>query len=321
MDTISSAAGNLTKFFGAAVLVAGCAAWLGGCSSAASQMGKAFVSPQAAVESVVTAVRNNDQEQLKAILGPEAEDVIASGDPVNDAYNAATFVQAFDKQHRLVPGPNGEMILEVGPNNWPMPIPLVNTDGGWRFDTPAGIDEVLSRRIGRNELSTIQTCLAIVDAQRDYAEMDPRGDGSREYAQRFISTPGRRDGLFWPTAEGEPPSPLGDLIGQAVEMGYVSNSPASPASPRPFHGYLFRMLTSQGPDAPGGAMNYMAAGRMVGGFGVVAYPATYGNSGIKTFIVSDAGIVYEKDLGDDTHAEASAMQAFNPGPGWTKAAQ
>jgi hypothetical protein len=205
--------------------------------------------------------------------------------------------------------------LTVGDEEWPLPIPLVKADGGWQFDTDAGDDEILSRRIGRNELSTIQVCLAIVDAQREYAEMNVDGSGPGQYAQRFLSQPDKHDGLYWPTAEGAEPSPLGELVSAAAEEGYDVSPPPTEA-PRPYHGYLYRILKSQGPDARGGAQDYLDSGRMTRGFGVVAFPADYGNSGIKTFLVDQDGIVYQRDLGADTERIASAMTAFNPDSSW-----
>ena len=221
----------------------------------------------------------------------------------------------YDERGRLIPDGDGAMILEVGASEWPLPIPVVRSGVGWHFDTAAGLDEMLSRRIGANELYAIQVCLAVVDAQREYAGADFNGDGWREYAARFNSDTGTRNGLYWPAAPGEPESPLGELIASASAEGYRGAS-GSENAPRPFHGYLYRILQSQGADAPGGPMDYVAQGRMIGGFGIVAWPADYANSGLKTFITSHHGVVYQNDLADDTARIAERMTSFNPGPGW-----
>jgi hypothetical protein len=275
----------------------------------------AFDSPAKAVDSLVAAIRAQDTGQLRSVLGPEGDEVISSGDPVADRNLLATFLNAYDEKHQLTPGEDGSTILIVGNNDWPMPIPIVQEDGKWRFDTAAGKEEILNRRIGRNELSAIQSCLAVLDAQREYMTMDRDADGLCEYAGRFISEPGKKNGLYWPTAENEPPSPLGPLAAAASEEGYTTSQPVS-ASPRAFHGYRFRILTRQGRNAPGGAMDYMAKGKLIGGFAVVAWPADYGNSGIMTFLMSHDGIVYQRDLGEDSAKTAMAMTAYDPGPGW-----
>jgi len=209
------------------------------------------------------------------------------------------------------------MTLVVGKADWPLPIPIIQSGGVWLFDTKAGKEEILNRRIGRNELSAIQTCLAVLDAQREYASLDRNADGLRDYAAKFISDPGKKNGLFWPTAQNEAPSPLGPLAAAAAEEGYRRGDPAD-ASPRPYHGYYFRILTAQGPNAPGGAMNYLVGAKLIGGFAIVAWPADYDNSGIMTFIMNHAGIVYQRDLGDDTAKIAATMSAYDPGPEWKK---
>lgn len=284
---------------------------LGGCASEP----KPFATPDAAVDSLVTAMRAGNEGELARILGPESRELLSSGDEVADANGRAEFLRLYDAKHRLVPDGDEVMTLEVGADEWPLPVPVVRGDDGWVFDTSAGLDEMLSRRIGRNELYAIQVCAAIVDAQREYASADYSGDGWREYARRFYSEPGKRDGLYWPAAPGEPESPLGELVASATSEGYGGTAQAD-HGPRPFHGYLYRILTAQGPAAPGGAMDFIAQGRMIGGFGVVAWPADYANSGLKTFIVSHHGTVYEKDLGDDTDRLARAMAKFNPDSGW-----
>ena len=272
--------------------------------------------PDAATDSLVASLRTGDKKELKNILGGQADDLISSGDPVADKNGVESFLKSFDDKHQLVPGSDGSVNLVVGDSDWPLPIPLVKNDKGeWYFDTLAGKDEIINRRVGRNELDTIQACLAIVDAQREYATTDPDHDGIEEYAQKFMSDPGKKNGLYWPTKEGEPPSPLGPLVATAQAQGYGN---AAAKKGNPYLGYHYRMLKSQGPNAPGGTLDYVTNGRMLLGFGVVAYPADYGSSGVMTFIVSADGMVYQRDLGDDTAKIAQAMTAYDPGPGWTK---
>jgi hypothetical protein len=292
-----------------------------GCSStsttSASAPGKGFDSADAAVDSLVAALRSNDQKELHLILGPGSDDLLSSGDEVADSNARADFLKQYDEKHKLQKRDDTSMTLDVGATDWPLPIPLIKGAGGWYFDTPAGIDEMLSRRIGRNELDAIQVCLAIGDAEREYAAADDNGDGWREYAQKFKSDEGKKNGLFWPTKEGEPPSPLGDLVAEANTEGYKARTDGG-TGPRAYHGYFYRIMASQGPAAPGGALDYVIKGHMIGGFAVVAWPADYGNSGLKTFITSHHGEVYQKDLGDDTDKVARAMKSYNPDSTWEK---
>ncbi len=274
-----------------------------------------FESADGAVDSLVAAVRAKDAGQLKHVLGPQADEIISSGDKVADRNLAKDFLEAYDEKHQLVAGEDASMTLVLGKSDWPMPIPIVQEGGKWRFDTEAGREEILNRRIGRNELSAIQTCLAILDAQREYGSVVRNGNGLREYARKFISDPGKNNGLFWPTAENEPPSPLGPLAAAAAEEGYNGGRP-TPASPRAYHGYRFRILIRQGVNAPGGAMDYVAGGKLIGGFAVVAWPAEYGNSGIMTFIMNHEGKVYQRDLGDGTAKTAKSMSDYDPGQEW-----
>ncbi len=262
----------------------------------------------------MAALRTDDTSKLFKILGSGADEVLSSGDEVADAQSTAEFLQKYDEQHQLVPGPNGEdsRILEVGYNNWPMPIPIVQGADGWRFDTAAGLEEMLNRRIGRNELDTIETCRALNDAQAEYFAENPTGSPTLEYARKFISSEGTRDGLYWPTGDGEPMSPLGGLVAEALAAGYVDT-----AEPQPYLGYRYRILTAQGGFAPGGSMSYLTNGRLTEGFAIVAYPAKYGNSGVMTFIMNQQGIVYQRDLGPDTASVAATMAMFDPDPGWT----
>lgn len=288
-----------------------------GCASSGH---RTFDTPDAAAQGLVTAVRSNDTAALKHIFGPGSDDLVSSGDAVADRNRYEAFVERFDQKHQLVPGPDGSMTLQVGPDGWPLPIPIVQDEstGKWWFDTDAGRDEVIARRVGRNELDVIEVCKAIVDAQGEYAQADRNGDGIAEYAQKFISEKGLRNGLYWEAGPGEPESPLGPLVADAAEEGYATSANPS-TEPRPYHGYCYRMLTAQGANAPGGQASYLADGKMTGGFAVVAHPADYGNSGITTFIVSHHGVIYQKDLGPDSERLARGMQAFDPGPGWEPA--
>jgi hypothetical protein len=277
---------------------------------------RAFDTPEQAVQALIEAARRGDPRALEEIFGPGTRALLSAGDPVEDRQVRERFVQAYDTAHRLEAG-GGKVVLVVGPDEFPFPIPLVPDGPVWRFDARAGQEEILARRIGRNELAAIQVCLAIVDAQRDYYGQDRNGDGVLEYAQRFPSTPGKRDGLYWETGPGSPPSPLGPLVARARTVGYAA---AGTSGPRPYWGYYYRMLPAQGPSAPGGAYDYVANGRMIGGFGVVAYPARYGVSGVMTFITSHDGVVYQKDLGPRTAALASQMKVFDPDQTWQRVA-
>jgi hypothetical protein len=276
---------------------------------------KIFPSTEAGSTALVEAIKSNEEPALAAILGPDGSQLIRSGDEVADAQSREAFIKAYNEAHKLVLEGDTQAILVLGKDEWPMPIPLVKSQDGWRFDTKRGAEEILDRRIGRNKLNAIQVCLAIVDAERDYVAKDPDGDGIPEYASKFVSTPGKHDGLYWETKSEEPPSPLGPLLAAAARDGYT-NSESS--SLEPYHGYFYRILTKQGKDAPGGAHDYLVNGQMIGGFAVIAYPARYGASGIKSFIVNQDGLVYEKDLGENTAAMASQMTIFNPDPGWKR---
>jgi hypothetical protein len=302
---------------GLAIPLAGCSATPSAPVVPATQPAQTtFSTPDQAVSAFVDALRSNDTAALASILGPGSQRVIFSGDAVADQHNVQDFLRLYDQKHTLAAADNGAMSLTVGSNAWPFPIPLVTDGTAWRFDTPAGLDEILNRRIGENELTAIQTCLAVVDAQRDYAWRNPNGSDLPEYAQQFFSDPGKKNGLYWPTAPGETPSPLGPLVAEATDQGYVTSAGPSGGT-QPNHGYLYRMLTSQGSSAPEGAFDYLVDGKMIGGFAIVSYPADYGNSGIMTFIVSYDGIVYQKDLGQGTKNLAESMRSFDPAQGWT----
>jgi len=274
-----------------------------------------FGSPDSAAQALVDAVQANNLPLLSQILGPGSDQIISSGDAVADQQNRRNFVDEYDEKHQLDANSDGSETLCVGSDDWPLPIPIVPVADRWRFDSQAGLNEMLNRRIGKNELSTIQVCLAIVDAQRDYAERDMGGGDLPEYAQKFLSDPGTTDGLYWPVAKGEPQSPLGPLVADAAEEGYAMTNPP----PQAYHGYFYRILKSQGPNAPGGAMDYVVNGQMIGGFAVVAWPAQYGNSGVVTFLVSYEGVVYQKDLGPDTNSIALAMSSYDPDSSWKPA--
>lgn len=284
-------------------------------SSAATAKQKTFASPEKAVQALVDSLKKADRASVKAILGPGSEKLI-SGDEISDRRVRERFLSAYDEMQRLDREGKSRAVLVIGQNEWPFPIPLVRQNKRWRFDTPAGIQEIINRRIGANELDTIQTCLAFIDAQQEYAMSDYTGNGMREYAARFWSDPGKKNGLYWQTAEGEEPSPLGELFAKARSEGYAEKK--SGEGPSPYHGYFYRILTAQGEHANGGAYDYLVNGHLIGGVALIAYPAKYGVSGVMTFIVNHEGIVYQKDLGRKTAETASAMKLFDPGPGWNK---
>jgi hypothetical protein len=272
-----------------------------------------FPSPQAAVDALVAAVKAGSTDGIVAVLGDEGRELASSGDAVADAAARQRFTSAYDESHEVKEEDDSHARLIVGKDAFPFPIPIVAAAGAWRFDTPAGVEEILDRRIGENELAAIEVLRAYVDAQREYAETDRDGKGP-QYAQRLLSSDGKRDGLYWPAAENEPASPFGPLIAEAQTEGYRKQGD----SPQPYHGYLFRILTSQGQDAAGGARDYVVGGRMIGGFGLIATPAEYGNSGVKTFVVNQDGTVFEEDLGPETSTLAAAVTSFNPDAEWAK---
>ena len=282
-------------------------------SHAAMAQQKTFPSAEEAVKAAVAAAKSANDNELLAIFGPQSKDILFSGDPVADKRRREEFVTAFDEKNHLET--KGEdKILIVGKEDWPFPIPLVKKGDSWIFDTNQGRQEILNRRVGRNELDTIQTCLAIVDAEREYAMKDRDRNGLLEYAQKFISDPGKKNGLYWQTKPGEPESPLGPIMTQARSEGYQGKPSTTPG---PYNGYYYRILTAQGKDAAGGAYSYMVNGKMIGGFAVVAYPAQYGNSGVMTFIVNYDGKVFQKDLGPNTATVAKSMKEYNPDKTWT----
>jgi len=278
---------------------------------------RTFGSPDEAVKAVVVAIKARDVRELKVIFGPDSKGLFISGDEVADKVGNENFIRAYEEKNRIEIFNGDKAILYVGNNDWPMPIPVVKKGNGWSFDTKAGKKEVLQRRIGKNELNTIQTCKAYVDAQLEYATRDLDGDGLSKYAQKFLSAPGKKDGLYWETKEDEEKSPLGILFAGAAKEGYFPKEGKN--KPVPFHGYYYKILKEQGEDAPGGACSYVFNGRMTGGFALVAYPAQYGNSGVMTFIVNKEGVVYQKDFGGSTAMIVKNMRAYNPDKTWKKA--
>ncbi len=274
-----------------------------------AQAQQSFGNPDEAASALAGAVKSGNKQDILKVLGADGEDIISSGDDVADAAARNKFASAYDAKHSVkIDGKKASLI--IGSDDFPFPIPLVHTKAGWEFDTDEGRQEILYRRIGRNELDTIETVLAFVDAENDYADKD-RGDGAGVYAQRIVSSPGKKDGLYWPSDNND--SPLGQLAADASAEGYKAGN-----EPQPYHGYYYRILTKQGASAPGGALNYVVDGKMIGGFALVAYPADYGNSGVMTFMVNHAGTVYQKDLGEDTEARAKSITAFDPDKTWTK---
>ena len=282
-------------------------------SHAARVRQKSFLSPDEAVTALVAAIRADDEKEMLVILGSGSKELMSSGDSVADRAGRDKFIKSYEQKNSLKAKAAGTMILHVGADDWPMPIPIVKKGAGWVFDISKGRKEVLNRRIGRNELQVIEVIDAYVDAQHEYASKDCRGGGNVEFAQRFISSPGSSDGLYWETKEDGEESPLGPLIAQAAQEGYNTAGNFSP-----FHGYHFKILKGQGKHAGGGPYNYVVKGKMILGFALVAYPAEYGNSGIMTFMVNQEGIIYEKNLGKDTRRIAEAIQVFNPDRGWKK---
>jgi len=283
-----------------------------GIAMGAAARQKSFPTPEEGVQALVEAAQRNDATTLLAILGPEAKSIVSTSDPVSDRENRERFIKSYEEGHTLVPSGDTKAVLQIGKDEWPFPIPLIKDSAGWRFDTQEGKAEIRKRLIGRNELDVIQVCLAYVDAQREYYMRNPLNTTLLQYAPKFISTKGKRDGLYWETTADEPPSPLGPLVVQARREGYKGTA----GKPVPYHGYYYKMLTGQGPDAPDGAYDYVVRGKMIGGFALVAYPAQYGSSGIMTFIVNHDGEVYEKDFGPNTAAMAQSMTKFNPDKTW-----
>ncbi len=274
--------------------------------------GKAFDSPDKAVEALVNAVKKNDVQALISISGPEGKDIFQSGDPVADELDRARFLEIFGERHDLEGKGSEKVVLILGNGEWPFPLPLVKQKNRWYFDVSAGKQEILNRRIGQNELSVINVMTTYVDAQHEYAVKDLDGDGVRAFASKIKSDPGKKNGLYWPVKEGGTMSPMGPLVAEAVHKGYTKKSGTS----SPYHGYYYKMLPAQGDHAYGGAYDYQTKGKMIFGHALLAYPAKYGVSGIMTFLVNQQGVLYEKDLGQGTASLAAAITKFDPDKSW-----
>jgi DUF2950 family protein len=278
----------------------------------AADSAKAFISPSAAAAALAEAAKAQDAAAAMQILGPDGKQVISSGDPVADKNAAVNFANNYQQMHRLAYGSKDGVILYLGAQNWPFPIPIVKRSDGWVFDTPAGEKEILYRRIGTNELLTIAALREVVTAEDEYKN-DVSEGGSHQFARRLMSDTGTHDGLFWPVSGNEQPSPIGPLIASATAEGY---QPGTSGKPSPFHGYLFKILTSQGANAPGGAKDYTVDGKLIGGFAILAYPVEYRSSGVMSFLVNQDGTIFQKDLGADTAKLAAAMNDYNPDKSW-----
>jgi len=286
------------------------------CTFGADETGRSFATPEEAVAALQAAAESGDHDALQSIFGPSAEE-LQNPDRVQAAEELSRFTAAITKAKKIVRESDTCCVLEIGEDFWPFPVPVVQKDGKWFFDTVTGIDELLSRRIGRNELMTLTAMRTYVEAQREYAAKDRDGDEVLEFAQKFISSPGMMDGLYWsPELNGEI-SPLGPLAAQAQSDGYKMKSGKESGQPTPFHGYFFKVITRQERSAPGGRYDYIINGNMIGGFALLAWPAGYGESGIMTFIVNQQGRVYEKDLGKDTAKAAARIKSYDPDKGWT----
>ncbi len=286
---------------------------LAGCSTSGKSSFKVFSSPDAAGNGLLDAAKSGDQNAILAIFGPQSKEIIFSGDTVQDKATIDAFVAAYGAMHRWRRMPDEAQILLIGADNFAFPIPLKkNAAGQWYFDAVAGKDEILTRRIGRNELAIIDVCGALADAQAEYFARSHDDGTANHYAVKFISDTGQQNGLYWDSPEGQPRSPLGPLVAFATAEGYS----VKPNSHLPFHGYYFHMLTRQGSQAPGGAKGYLVGGKMVAGFAFIAYPAEYGNSGLMTFMINQDGVLLQKDLGKTTTETATAMTEFDPDTSW-----
>jgi hypothetical protein len=284
-------------------------------NSIAQQTQKRFKTPEEAVQSAIKAAKSNNRAEMLEIFGADAEDLLSSGDKVADRRARQVILAALNERWSLASEGANTKILVIGNEKWRYPIPLVKDSGGWRFDTAAGREEILFRRIGRNELNTISACGVYVRAQKEYAAKGHDGKPAGLYAQKFASQPGKQDGLYWKVGEGEELSPLGAFVAEADPEG----SSGERSGPIPFNGYLFRLLTAQGAAAPGGAKSYISNGEMKDGFALLAYPAQYRKTGVMTFIVNQEGVVYEKDLGEETAKAASQINEYNPDSSWRRA--
>jgi hypothetical protein len=281
------------------------------------QAATGFASPEEAVAALVAALEKNDVAQLKTLLGPGSEELLQSGDPVQDSGDRAEFLAAYAAKKSIVDDGADRMLLVIGDQDWPMPVPLVKRDGRWAFDGEGGVDELIYRRVGANELGAIDVSRGFVSAQLEYAAEGRDGDPPGIYALKLISDEGLHNGLYWPTAEDEPASPAGPFVAAAADEGYRRGTDGART---PYHGYYYRMLYAQGANANGGARDYFKDGLLTEGFALIAWPADYGSSGVMTFIVNQDGVVFQKDLGDDTAAAVESIQAFDPDSSWTAVA-
>jgi hypothetical protein len=304
MTRIFSLSGRLFGWTAAIVMLA---------SASVASAQRSFKSPEDAVAALVSATRDNWPRGVVAVLGADGAEIASSGDKVADEAMREKFLAAYDARHQVTKEGDDKAIVVIGPEDFPFPIPLTRKGAAWQFDTAAGRLEILYRRIGRNELGAIQACLAYVDAQNEYADKNRAAAGGAAYAQRIVSSPNKKDGLYWPAAPGDDASPLGELVAKATTEGYAIGGERTP-----FHGYYFKILKRQGPMAAGGAVDYVVRGKMIGGFALVAYPAEYGNSGVMTFVVNYAGTVFQKDLGERTAKLAERMTSFDPDQTWKK---
>ena len=293
---------------GATLFVAGCAR-----TGSPGDTQATFATPDEAVGALVSALEKHDQAELGRLLGPDTGPLLSSGDAVTDSTEREGFLARYRAKHVLVAGGPDDLVLQVGEDDWPMPIPIVRRAGRWRFDGAAGADEIVMRRIGANELRTIDVMHGFVAAEEDYAAESRDGQPAGAYAQRIRSAPGKHDGLYWEAAEGEPESPAGPMLAAAASEGYTGGR----GPDAPYHGYRFRLLTSQGANAAGGARDYLADGRLDRGFALIAWPATYGASGIMSFLINQDGVVYQRDLGAGTDQAAAAIKTFDPDTSWT----
>jgi hypothetical protein len=316
--SIKSSIGNAGECFHRILIATSLVILLGLCVAQvmAADTGKTFATPEEAVGALVQATSTKSGDALREIFGPAAAD-IQNPDRVQATNEFETFTAALTETNRLVHESATKCVLEVGTNLWPFPVPIVNQDGRWFFDTEAGEDEILSRRIGKNELAVLDTMRAYVEAQREYASRDRNGDEVLQYAQHIGSTPGTKDGLYWPSELDGEISPLGPLVAEASAEGYAMAANGQDATRAPFHGYFFKILTRQGKHAPGGKYSYIINGHMIGGFALIAWPVEYGESGIMTFIVNQQGRVYQKDLGPKTEKLAPAIKIYDPDSSWS----
>jgi len=299
----------------ALILLVSLAAALVGCSRSVSQ--KDFASPEEAAQALVAAAKAKDTHALLEVLGADAQPVIDSGDPVRDQHARERFLHAYEAGHSFDSSAEGVATLQVGSDKWPFPFPIQQHGARWSFDSSAGAEEIVNRRVGENELDAIQACLAFVDAEREYYIRNPQGQPLLQYAQKIASTEGSKDGLYWPTTGDEPQSPLGVKFARARSEGYFEKGVVVGQG---YRGYIYRLLTAQGPRAAGGAYDYLVNGKMIGGFALLAFPVEYGNSGVMSFIVNHDGVVYSKDLGADTTKAADGIAAFDPDSSWKREA-